>query len=71
MVITVEPGIYIPKGSACDAKWWDIAVRIEDDVIIGKDKGEIISADAPRKISEIEKKIAEKSALKDFKVPVL
>jgi Xaa-Pro aminopeptidase len=28
MVITVEPGIYIPKGSP-HQKWWDIAVRIE------------------------------------------
>jgi Xaa-Pro aminopeptidase len=35
MVITVEPGIYIPKNSPCDPKWWDIAVRIEDDVVIG------------------------------------
>src|SRR4030095_13264744 len=27
MVITVEPGIYIPEGSPCDPKWWNIAVR--------------------------------------------
>ncbi len=37
MVITVEPGIYIPAGSDCDKKWWNIGVRIEDDVLIGKD----------------------------------
>ena len=24
MVITVEPGIYIPEGSDCDKKWWGI-----------------------------------------------
>lgn len=71
MVITVEPGIYIPKGSNCDKKWWDIAVRIEDDVIIGKEKGEVISLDAPRKISDVEKKIAEKSVFTDFAVPSL
>ncbi|MEP6727468.1 MAG: aminopeptidase P N-terminal domain-containing protein, partial [Bacteroidota bacterium] len=34
MVITIEPGIYIPEGSACDKKWWGIAVRIEDDLLI-------------------------------------
>jgi len=37
MVITVEPGIYIPQNSACDKKWWGIGVRIEDDVMIKKD----------------------------------
>jgi Xaa-Pro aminopeptidase len=26
MVITIEPGIYIPIGSDCDKKWWGIAV---------------------------------------------
>ncbi len=25
MVITVEPGIYIPEGSDCDPKWWGIS----------------------------------------------
>ena len=33
-VITVEPGIYIPAGSPCDPKWWNIGVRIEDDALI-------------------------------------
>ncbi|HLF64453.1 MAG TPA: aminopeptidase P N-terminal domain-containing protein, partial [Saprospiraceae bacterium] len=33
-VITVEPGIYIPFNSPCDKKWWGIAVRIEDDILI-------------------------------------
>ncbi|HAE30633.1 MAG TPA: Xaa-Pro aminopeptidase, partial [Flavobacteriales bacterium] len=32
-VITVEPGIYIPQGSPCDQKWWNIGVRIEDDIL--------------------------------------
>jgi Xaa-Pro aminopeptidase len=71
MVITVEPGIYIPKGSPCDPKWWDIAVRIEDDVIIGKAKCILLSGEAPRKSEEVEKKIAEKSVFTDFTVPVL
>ncbi|MES2648577.1 MAG: aminopeptidase P N-terminal domain-containing protein [Bacteroidota bacterium] len=71
MVITVEPGIYIPKGSKCDPKWWDIAVRIEDDVVIGKDSCENLSWEAPRKIEDVEKTIAEKSVLSNFIVPVL
>lgn len=33
-VITVEPGIYIPEGSPCDRRWWNIGIRIEDDILI-------------------------------------
>lgn len=33
-VITVEPGIYIPADSPCDKKWWNIGIRIEDDILI-------------------------------------
>jgi Xaa-Pro aminopeptidase len=51
MVITVEPGIYIPAGSPCDKKWWNIGVRIEDDVVIGKDKGTILSLRCPKKMA--------------------
>jgi Xaa-Pro aminopeptidase len=61
MVITVEPGIYIPSGSACDKKWWNIGVRIEDDVLIQKNSYILLSAAAPRKWQEVEKTIAEKS----------
>ncbi len=34
MVLTIEPGIYIPQQADVDAKWWNIGVRIEDDVLI-------------------------------------
>ncbi|MCX6556264.1 MAG: Xaa-Pro peptidase family protein [Candidatus Aminicenantes bacterium] len=30
MVITLEPGIYIPHGAAVDPAYWDLGVRIED-----------------------------------------
>jgi len=71
MVITVEPGIYIPKGSPCDQKWWDIGVRIEDDVVIGKDKCEILSAAAPRKVEDVEKMASKKSVFSDLALPKL
>ncbi len=61
MIITVEPGIYIPEGSNCDKKWWGIAVRIEDDVLIKKDKFEMLSIAAPRKTEDVEKVAAQKS----------
>ena len=71
MVITIEPGIYIAPGSDCDEKWWGIGVRIEDDVLITKDGYENLSRFSPRSVAEVEKMVASKSALDNFKVPVL
>ena len=71
MVITIEPGIYIPDDSPCDQKWWGIAVRIEDDLLIRENDYELLSSFAPRKVEDIEKLIAEKSALDDFILPPL
>ena len=62
-VITIEPGIYIPEGSKCDPKWWNIGIRIEDDVLILIDGFENLSKDCPRKIPEIEALMKEKSFL--------
>ena len=53
-VLTVEPGIYIPKGSDCDPKWWNIGIRIEDDILITEDGHEILSDCIPKTIIEIE-----------------
>ncbi len=53
-VITVEPGIYIPEGSKCDPKWWNIGVRIEDDVLITDGEPTVLSSKAPKEIVEIE-----------------
>lgn len=71
MVITIEPGIYIPANSNCDKKWWGIAVRIEDDARITENGYELLSHFAPRSIADIEKLMAEKSALDNFKLPPL
>ena len=71
MVITVEPGLYIPAGSPCDKKWWDIGVRIEDDVRIGADKYELLSWQAPRKSEDVEKLAAQKSAVNGLTLPAV
>ncbi|MCM4156298.1 aminopeptidase P N-terminal domain-containing protein [Gramella sp. AN32] len=71
MVITVEPGIYIPEGSACDEKWWGIAVRIEDDILITEDGPVNLSVDAPRKSKEIEALMKETSPFAHYKLPIL
>jgi Xaa-Pro aminopeptidase len=56
-VITVEPGIYIPPGSPCDKKWWNIGIRIEDDILITPDGPENLSGKLPRDPEVIEKLI--------------
>ena len=71
MVITVEPGIYIPEGSECDPKWHGIAVRIEDDILITEDGPVNLSAEAPRQAEEIEKLMQESSPLNDLHLPKL
>ena len=71
MVITVEPGIYIPEGSNCDEKWWGIAVRIEDDILITKNGPVNLSAEAPRKAEEIEAMMEKPSVFDTFSLPVL
>ncbi len=56
MVLTVEPGIYIPKGSeGVDPKWQGIGIRIEDDILVTIDGPKNMSGRLPRKAEEIER----------------
>ena len=71
MVITVEPGIYIPEGSPCDPKWWNIGIRIEDDILITETAPINLSSNAPRSWKDIEAMMAKKSALDNFVLPEL
>jgi Xaa-Pro aminopeptidase len=70
-VITIEPGIYIPENSPCDPKWWGIAIRIEDDILITNEGPVNLSEAAPKTISEIEQMMQQPSALEDFILPEL
>jgi len=59
MVLTVEPGIYIPaKSKGVHKKWWDIGIRIEDDVMVTKNGHEVLSAALPTDADEIESLMA-------------
>lgn len=69
MIFTVEPGIYIPANSKCDKKWWNIGVRIEDDILITKDSYENLSADSPRKWQDVEALAKQKSTFNEMKFP--
>ena len=60
MVLTMEPGIYIPKGSeGVDPKWQGIGIRIEDDILITKDGPVNLSGRLPRKAEDVEKAVKE------------
>jgi Xaa-Pro aminopeptidase len=66
-IITVEPGIYIPSGSDCDPKWWNIGVRIEDDILITSAEPEVLSGKLPKKVEEIEALMKEESLFNKIK----
>jgi len=54
MVLTVEPGIYIIESEDVDQKWWNIGVRIEDDVLVTPKGHRVLSQSIPKTIQEIE-----------------
>lgn len=68
-ILTVEPGIYIPAGSACDPKWWNIGVRIEDDVLITTGEPEVLSSCVPKTITEIENLMKQESLFNRINSP--
>ena len=56
MVLTIEPGLYIPADCQdVDPKWRGIGIRIEDDVLVTADGHEVLTSDVPKTIDEIEK----------------
>ena len=69
MVITVEPGIYIPENSNTDPKWWNIGVRIEDDILITNSGPVNLSIDAPRRSDVIELIMAQDSPINQLVLP--
>ncbi|XP_054325575.1 xaa-Pro aminopeptidase 3 isoform X4 [Pongo pygmaeus] len=55
MVITIEPGIYIPEDDKdAPEKFRGLGVRIEDDVVVTQDSPLILSADCPKEMNDIE-----------------
>lgn len=55
MVLTVEPGIYIPADDPqVPAQWRGIGVRIEDDVLVTRTGAEVLTGAVPKEVADIE-----------------
>ena len=55
MVLTIEPGIYLPAGArGVPKRFRNIGIRIEDDVVVTKRGAEVLSARIPKDPDQIE-----------------
>jgi Xaa-Pro aminopeptidase len=54
MVLTVEPGLYIRPADNVPKHFWDIGVRIEDDVLVTKTSNKVLTASCPKSVKDIE-----------------
>jgi len=54
MVLTVEPGIYVRPAENVPEQYWNIGIRIEDDALVTANGCHILSAAAPKTVSDIE-----------------
>ena len=54
MVLTVEPGAYIRPADNVPEAYWNIGVRIEDDVLVTADGVDNLTAATPKSIADVE-----------------
>lgn len=55
MVLTIEPGIYVTEGiEGVDPKYWNIGIRVEDDVLVTEHGCEVLTTQVPKTIADIE-----------------
>ncbi|MEK9626604.1 MAG: aminopeptidase P N-terminal domain-containing protein [Gammaproteobacteria bacterium] len=54
MVLTIEPGIYIPAKRGYPKEWQGIGIRIEDDVLVTRNAPEVLTDEAPKAPEAIE-----------------
>jgi len=58
-VLTVEPGCYVRPAENVPEHFWNIGIRIEDDVLITAQGNEVLSKDAIKSVADIEAQMAD------------
>ncbi len=61
MVVTVEPGCYIRPAADVPEAFWNIGIRIEDDLLITETGSENLTAGAPKASADIEALMADRA----------
>ncbi len=51
MVITIEPGIYVPAAPQFPKQYHNMGIRIEDEVLVGEKDPLVLSVAAPKEVS--------------------
>ncbi|MDP2964163.1 MAG: Xaa-Pro aminopeptidase [Sulfurimicrobium sp.] len=59
MALTVEPGCYIRPADDVSERFWNIGIRIEDDVVVTEQGCEVLTHGAPKSVAEIEELMAQ------------
>jgi len=54
MVVTIEPGVYVPPFPQFPVEFHDMGIRIEDEVLVGNDHATVLSVNSPKEIADIE-----------------
>lgn len=53
-VVTIEPGVFIPAVPELPKEYHNIAIRLEDEILVGKEDPINLSANCPIEIVDVE-----------------
>ncbi len=61
MVLTVEPGIYVRPAPDVPEQYWNIGIRIEDDVVVADGAPRLLTDEVPTAVADIERLMKERT----------